>query len=257
MARRSLLVAMACVIAAAPSARAVPIDAPVFTVNGSVLGGLSCGPVNADDYQCSGPDVSAPDGSWTLGGFRATYFDTDNAIGLSARFSLRNDTAAPETFHFTGLLALAPELPWLFWNGDGYVGGVLMDLGGDGASFTDAGSPIFAGTINGSPIRTLLAPPISVTAGAFGETAFGDNPLLLPLVPQPTVSIGVDLLFTLSPGDEVLFDFDPSPRPPVWGVGVFAVGSPEPGTLLLVGGGLAGIAGCRTSRPLRRPPPPG
>jgi hypothetical protein len=93
-----------------------------------------------------------------------------------------------------------------------------------------APTAIYTALINGSSVQTLLNDPQNYTAGAFGSQTFGPasfGPTSLGIV--ATSTIGIQVKFTLSPGDLASY------------TSVFTV-VPEPATLAMIIAGLAGVA---------------
>lgn len=224
----------------ASSAFAGPIGdlpPPTIDVNGAALdvAALACSP-GERGWTCGGEGLEGD-------GFRldSWSFLLDPDPSISSSIVLTNLNSSTQTFILTVTLPIAPMGPALSITGS--VGaGSLTDLNANGATLTDAGSSIYAALIDGATVRTLLDPPQSFTAPAnplgapstvpIPMESFGPEPLGQPA----NATIAMKLRFTLTGGDQVALPmtFDAQPVP-------------EPGTLALLGGGLALLAGRRRS----------
>jgi len=178
----------------------------------TTAGGTLCsGAVQGDTFQIDHFDLA---------------FNADPFVLLA--LGVINGSASPQTFNFTAVVPVAPVGPGLTLNGS--ISGSLTDGAADGASLVDTGAPIYAAIIDGAPVRTLLDPPqafSTTTSTTFGPAAFGPE----VFAGSAGAFIAMQIQFTLSPGDAASFSsvFDVVPVP-------------EPGTLMLVASGIAGIA---------------
>ena len=124
---------------------------------------------------------------------------------------LTNMMATNQTFVITQLIGISPAItPNSLTSGS--IAGSITDLNNNGATLTTTNlTAMYTSMIDGSPFTTLLNDPFNVTAVAGGSQAFpltGANfGLPGPSFPGPAANstIGIQLSFTLTPGDSVSF----------------------------------------------------
>jgi hypothetical protein len=147
---------------------------------------------------------------------------------IDAVFGVTNNTGGVQTYSIIFTLPVTPAIPNAT-AGASVIGNLTVNTGGGtlGHSGTTA---MFTTLIDGVPYDTLLPFDSSVTL-AFGSGSTGSDDFGLPALDQPApavnTSIGIQLTFTLTPGDSASF------------TGRFEViPVPEPMRALLAGGGL-------------------
>jgi MYXO-CTERM domain-containing protein len=201
-------------------------------------------------YEYSPIGSANEDGTFSYGGYyEGEGWDLDFSAlvnpdpSVSNTIGVHNDTAVVKTYIFTVFFPIAPIPGGSLM--DGSVSGSVQDFSGDGfAEMTTSGpTPIYTGLIDGLPVpASFLLPAAFATAPvpfAGGFSFFGSSfglPLP-PSVPGPAVaaSIGIQLMFTLTPGDDVAITS-----------GFFVEPVPAPAGLALLG--LAGLLGSRRRR---------
>ncbi|MEZ4218572.1 MAG: PEP-CTERM sorting domain-containing protein [Myxococcota bacterium] len=250
---RCALLSIALVAAAAP-AGALPTgyDIQIAVANsqtGASMGGadlaslMSAGvltetvdPVAGTTTLALNTVVAGPSGLWTIDEWDSTI-DLDPFI--TNNFTVTNNTAATLTY----TIAVSSPIP--AFNADEIVQSTiqlrLLDSNGIGGALvtSSAGTDVYEAFVNGSKALGLLTDPFSLSctdpidctingtaAAGVASQAFG---------PAVATSIGLTITFDLTPGNSasILSRFELVP---------------EPGTALLVGIGLVGLAGARRHR---------
>ncbi len=182
--------------------------------------------------------LSCSGGGWDNGGWTVDSWDLalDPDPTISNVFSVTNNTAATQTFVVSVLLPTGISFgpPSLI---RGSIQGGATDNNFDGVTLSNAsGFSIYEGLIDGAVVRTLFDDPTSVSGP--GSVSLGSAPFGIPVQESIAVAtnatIGLTLRFDLTAGDSASFtaNFDVQPVP-------------EPGTALLMGLGLAGLAATR------------
>lgn len=196
----------------------------VLSVNGTDIPLEGCQPTGQGAQQvCAG---SAVGDSFSIPNFTFA-FDPDPSVVLF--FAIQNTLATEQTFTLSAAVPVVPVGPGLVINGS--IGGSLTDANQDGATLADAtGAPLYAAIIDGAPVRSLLDAPQSfstATSTTIGPAEFGPE----VFAGAAASFIALQIQFTLSPGDVASF------------TSVFnVVPVPEPGTMVLLASGIAGIA---------------
>lgn len=232
---RFLLVAAGCLglAFAATPAQADPITDIQISFNSwapglSALGCATSGPITT----CAGEDATSGSGALTVTEWNL-FLDADPTV---VNFiAIQNNLAVAQTFTITVQIPIAPAIgaPITI---QGSIDGGITDTNGNGATLTNTTSSIYTALVDGLPVQTLLDSPQNIVAGAFGSAPFGSAAFgPFAYAGAATNSIGIQISFTLSPGDLASY------------TSVFTV-TPEPGTLLLVGSGIAGLVAFGSNR---------
>lgn len=200
-------------------------------------GGSPVGSMNQVAMNCTGtaPNFSCSGMGAALGdlGIDTWNFSLDEDPLVSGTTAVTNSSGL--TKHFTmifTLLLAAPVTPSSVIGGS--MQGGATDNTGNGVTLASfGGSSLYAAQIDGTTVQTLYNDPQSFSAGNFLSVNVPQASFGTPIPSQPSVaalnSIGIVFDFTLTPGDSASF------------TGVF-VAVPEPGTVLLLGMGVAGLA---------------
>mgnify|MGYP005855811029 CR=1 FL=1 len=194
---------------------------------------LGCGaPGSAGELTCSGTGFNEG-GGWVLDSWNL-FADPDPTISNTA--SVTNNTASTQSFLISVSLPTSISFgPPSLIRGSIVLGG--SDNNNDGVTVSSTGTnSIYNALIDGSTVRTLLdAPQTFTTPFPSGSVSSGVVDFGIPVEESIAVatltSIGLDIRFDLSAGDSASFTsvFDVQPIP-------------EPGTALLLGLGLVGLA---------------
>lgn len=192
--------------------------------------GLGCSSTgDLGQQRCTASDWE-PIGGWSVD---SLTLDVDPDPTINNVFSVTNNTASVQTFVVSVLLPTSISFgpPSLI---RGSIQGGATDNNFDGVTLSNAsGGSIYDALIDGSTVRTLFDDPTSVSG--FGSVSLGTASFGIPIQESiavaTTSTIGLTLRFTLTPGDSASFTsvFDVQPIP-------------EPGTALLMGLGLVGLA---------------
>jgi hypothetical protein len=225
----------------AGSINASQLPSIVMTVSGSPT-----------EWNYSPPEASyksIPDGSgYELSNVLHAYGVCDNTANVTVeqlQFNpdpfVLNNILVTNTTTSTQIFSVFVGLPTSFGAPNFISGNVrtsVIDGGLDGGTIaTAAPTPIYQAQIDSTTVATLQNHPFSVVALAGGSNtasaSFGPSVNFTPV----NSDIGIQLRFSLTPGDtaSILSRFD-------------VVAVPEPTSLILFGGALAGIAGYRRRR---------
>src|SRR5262245_24635409 len=180
----------------------------------------------------SNPDQFTYEGSEVRPGWTLTWDMTvDVDPFVTSNISVLNNTAGVQTYTIIVQLPVAPLSPSTVIGGS--VQGGITSNSSPGTLSSAAGTAIYTALIDGLSVGTLYNDPTSVGSGAFlsntlTAAAFGTP---IPSAPGPAVTsdIGIQLKFTLTPGDQASF------------TSIFVVEVPEPTSLALLSVGLVAL----------------
>ena len=231
--RVRVLVALAATLLAASPAFALPVEVYFSWGSGPTQNvtydaddlGESANPDGTYSYQ---GNASGPTGGWALSWDVTVKEDPF----IDAVFAVTNNTDQIRTYQIVFTLPIAPAITGSSLAGASVIGNLTVD--GDGGTLGHSGNAaMFTALLDGVPYATLLDFDSSVTL-AFGSGSTGGQSFGLPGLTQPgppvANTIGIQLLFTLTPGDSASF------------TSRFEIVAPEPGTALLLASGLLGLA---------------
>jgi hypothetical protein len=214
-------------------------------------------PNTPDHYGVSQESTGpAPDGSYLLSGigYGANFqCNWDVAVNpdpqITSTFTLKNLSGSTQTFIMTVTLPIATISPNTVqggYFGDPVTGTQFTDTSGDSdVTLATVGlTPFYQAIVNAGPFQTVSMGLGSFTENANGGPgAFGNHfeaPWGTPIPNAPfgaaTGNIQIKWTFSLTAGDTVTSK------------GFFRVEAPEPGSVLLVGMGLAALAGLAIAR---------
>lgn len=195
---------------------------------------LGCQPAGDEGQtQCTsapGQTASPGSGAFTLTGWDVSLDPDPTVVGF---LGIQNNLAVAQAFTFVFLLPIVAQTPQV--QIDGSIGGSVTNVGSPSATLSSTGlSPIYRAQIDGVTVQSLLPAVQNFTTAS--STTWGGSPLgafgptILGIPANNNIAIRVD--FTLSPGDIASF------------TSVFnVIAIPEPGTVLMLAGGLVGLLG--------------
>jgi hypothetical protein len=243
---RSSLLLLAGLVLAAPALAVTLPTVSITDSNGNswnpVSTNLGCGTADPTTgaFSCSGTRTSILSGdatgvSWNMS------LDPDPTV--SNTIALTNNTASTQTYIVTVTLPVSAISSPIVIGGS--VSGSITDLTGNGATVArPSGYAIYTALIDGSSVATLN-PFTSFSVGSFLSGSPPPGSFGTPIPSQLTFlpvnsSIGIQLAFTLTPGDSASF------------TSVFVAQAPEPGTVLLLLAAAGGVMAARRRMAIAR-----
>jgi hypothetical protein len=221
-------------LAAGPAAASHIVDVAVGIVGDTVTlddSQLVCSSGTTGTCSLSGSVTDPGSGWWKLNSATIIFDQDPSVLAITA---ITNISSSPQTFLLTVTLPIAPAFgpPSLI---QGSISGSLTDTSsatgkgtvGSASVAAVSGGSIYSGQIDGGTVRTLLDDPAgaSFTGLPNGSTSTGLTadfgiPVRESVFVATTTDIGIELRFTLSPGDSASFTsvFDVVPEPSTAGL---------------------------------------
>lgn len=186
------------------------------------------------------------DGQWQSAthGVKITWQDVEGDIdpGVNGVWAITNNSAITQIYTLTVILPILPVAPSSLMFGSSTISVADANFSGSATLASVGGFPGYEGLIDlaAVPAAALFTAPYSLVAppgGTIGDTeTFGVFPGSVP-GPAALTSIGIRHTFSLTAGDTATFNST-----------FHIVPIPEPGTLVLIGAGLAGLGLLRRQR---------
>ncbi len=232
LAPRSLLVLTGLLLAALPAA-----STPLGSVELHMTAGTAYWGAAVAGSSSAPNQYVVADGSHSGTGYLVEWdgvsFDLDP--GVSGNWSVTNTSLVTQTMVLAVVVPVLPVGPSSLMFGSTTVSVSDANFDGIGVLTNVAPTSAYVGLIDLAPVAAsaLLTDPYVLSAppgGTIGATAsFGVFPGSVP-GPAVTASIGIQHVFTLTPGDRATFNST-----------FFLIAVPEPGTLVLALVGIAGL----------------
>lgn len=220
-----LLAALAvCTASIAAYAQVPPLQMACWNWGGEHYWWDAPGTENPDGTFNYQGEYTDPTGMWSM----SWDVDADADPFLNAVLGITNIAPTTQTYNMLVVLPIAPPITPSSLMG-GSVGASTTDsnFDGQGGLSTAPNFPLYNGLIDGAGVLPLYNHPYGVTYAFAGDTQNVPNVsagLPGPTLPGPQAlnTIGIQHVFTLSPGDSAVFTS-------------FFVVTPEPTSLLLFG----------------------